>query len=301
MMTHLSKETSIAYLATSDFAAVTNAKAGELAQECVVTSSMQVLEKMKEPSRVDAYLFCLCTQGRARVLVNLQEIELQPNMFFLAAPKHVLQLIEQQDFEGRLLLVSSQLFSRVYIDTKQLMPLSIEAQQPHFTFSESDAKALLAYMDMISDEMSSGEKRFGFELITSLVVTMMYKIGSLVSYSMKEISKVEGAGSRAEDYFKQFIRVLSRFYLQERAVSFYAEKLNITPKYLTTLIKRVSGRSVSDWIDYYVIVEAKTMLKFSDRSIQEISNELHFANQSFFGSYFRRNVGMSPSQYRASC
>lgn len=301
MMTHLPKETSIIHLAASDFAAAINAKSGALAQECVVTSSMQILEMLREPSRIDAYLFFLCTGGRARLLVNLQEVELQPNMFFLAAPKHVLQLVEQQDFEGRLLLISSQLFGRLHIDTKQLMPLSIEAHRPHFAFSEQEAKALSAYMDLISNELSGSERGFGFELITSLLVTMMYKIGSLVYHLMKDAPKVEGVGSRAEDYFKQFIRVLSQFYLQERAVSFYAAKLNITPKYLTTLIKRVSGRSVSDWIDYYVIVEAKTMLKYSDRSIQEISNALNFANQSFFGSYFRRNVGMSPSQYRAKC
>ena len=82
-------------------------------------------------------------------------------------------------------------------------------------------------------------------------------------------------------------------------VGFYADRLRVTPKYLTTLIKKASGRSVSAWIDYYVIGEAKTLLKYSDRSIYEISKELNFPNQSFFGSYFRRYVGVSPSQYRS--
>ena len=82
-------------------------------------------------------------------------------------------------------------------------------------------------------------------------------------------------------------------------IGFYARQLCITPKYLTTLIKRISGQSVSEWIDNYVILEAKTLLKYSTMSIQEIAYYLNFPNQSFFGSYFKRNTGMSPSQYKA--
>ena len=82
-------------------------------------------------------------------------------------------------------------------------------------------------------------------------------------------------------------------------MGFYARQLCITPKYLTTLIKRISGLSVSEWIDNYVIIEAKTLLKYSTMSIQEIAYYLNFPNQSFFGSYFKHNTGMSPSQYKA--
>ena len=82
-------------------------------------------------------------------------------------------------------------------------------------------------------------------------------------------------------------------------MGFYARQLCITPKYLTTLIKRISGLSVSEWIDNYVILVAKTLLKYSTMSIQEIAYYLNFPNQSFFGSYFKRNTGMSPSQYKA--
>ena len=82
-------------------------------------------------------------------------------------------------------------------------------------------------------------------------------------------------------------------------MGYYARQLCITPKYLTTLIKRISGKSVSEWIDSYVILEARTLLKYSNMSVQEIAYYLNFPNQSFFGSYFKRNTGMSPSQYKA--
>jgi AraC-like DNA-binding protein len=105
--------------------------------------------------------------------------------------------------------------------------------------------------------------------------------------------------NRAEEYFKQFTHLLGEHFREERSVGFYARQLCITPKYLTTLIKRISGQSVSEWIDNYVILEAKTLLKYSTMSIQEIAYYLNFPNQSFFGSYFKRNTGMSPSQYKA--
>ena len=105
--------------------------------------------------------------------------------------------------------------------------------------------------------------------------------------------------NRAEEYFKQFTHLLGEHFREERSVGFYARQLCITPKYLTTLIKRISGQSVSEWIDNYVILEAKTLLKYSTMSIQEIAYYLNFPNQSCFGSYFKRNTGMSPSQYKA--
>ncbi len=82
-------------------------------------------------------------------------------------------------------------------------------------------------------------------------------------------------------------------------MGFYARELCITPKYLTTLIRRVSGKSVSEWIDIYVVLEAKALLRFSNRSVQEVAYALNFPNQSFFGSYFKRITGMSPSEFRA--
>ena len=82
-------------------------------------------------------------------------------------------------------------------------------------------------------------------------------------------------------------------------MSFYAKQLNITPKYLSSVVKEVSGKTAARWIDESVILEAKALLKYSGMSIQEIAYYLNFPNQSFFGSYFKRNTGMSPSQYKA--
>ena len=87
-------------------------------------------------------------------------------------------------------------------------------------------------------------------------------------------------------------------YKQERSISFYAEKLCLTPKYLSSVIKQATGKLAGTWIDECVILEAKTQLKCSGKSIQQIAEELNFANQSFFGKYFKHHTGMSPSKYK---
>jgi AraC-like DNA-binding protein len=81
-------------------------------------------------------------------------------------------------------------------------------------------------------------------------------------------------------------------------VGFYAKKLCMAPKYLSAVIKEKTGKSAFEWINDYVILEAKSLLKSTNMTIQQISDELNFANQSFFGKYFKRLAGMSPKSYR---
>lgn len=104
--------------------------------------------------------------------------------------------------------------------------------------------------------------------------------------------------SRKEDLFERFIRAVSESYKEERSVSYYADKMFLTAKHLSTVVKEISGKTAGEWIDSLVVLEAKALLKSSEMSIQEIADELHFANQSFFGKYFKHHTGMSPKEYR---
>jgi AraC-like DNA-binding protein len=96
----------------------------------------------------------------------------------------------------------------------------------------------------------------------------------------------------------QFLQLAEQHFKQERQVGFYAKKLCLTPKYLSHIIKSATGKSANDWIDAYVLLEAKALLKSSKLSIQQIADELHFADQSIFGKYFKRLAGLSPKEYR---
>ncbi len=104
--------------------------------------------------------------------------------------------------------------------------------------------------------------------------------------------------SRQSELTNQFIRLVERNYTKQRELKFYAQKLALTPKHISLVVKRTSGKSATEWIEKYVILDAITQLTSTDKSIKEIAYDLGFPSQSFFGKYFLRVTGVSPAQYR---
>jgi AraC-like DNA-binding protein len=124
---------------------------------------------------------------------------------------------------------------------------------------------------------------------------MFYDLSNVVQRMLNTDSMRQ---TRAEIIFTKFIKLLEGNFKQERRVGWYAEQLNITPKYLSETIKNVSRRTPNEWIDNYVTIEMRIQLRNSTKSIKEIAEEMNFANQSFLGKYFKEHVGISPSEYR---
>lgn len=104
--------------------------------------------------------------------------------------------------------------------------------------------------------------------------------------------------SRAQQLFKKFMQLVNNYHDQERSLQFYADKMFLTPKYISGMIKSYSGKSALDWINEYVMLEARMMLRYTDMTVQEIAYRLNFPTQSAFGKYFKQQVGVSPKKYR---
>ena len=104
---------------------------------------------------------------------------------------------------------------------------------------------------------------------------------------------------RANVIFDEFKHLLLLYFRAERSVSFYADKLFITPKYLSTVVKEISGISPKEWISNITLQEIKYKLLYSSISVKEIAYSLNFPNCSFFGKYFKTHIGISPTRYRA--
>ena len=106
--------------------------------------------------------------------------------------------------------------------------------------------------------------------------------------------------NRNQEIYSRFIQAVQKNYVQERSITYYADLLCISPKYLSQVIKNVTGRLAGEWISDYVILEAKALLKSNKYTVQQGCDMLNFANQSFFGKYFKRKTGMSPKAYMKS-
>ena len=107
----------------------------------------------------------------------------------------------------------------------------------------------------------------------------------------------ENRKKRANEIFEKFICYVKHHCSSEHNVGFYADKLCITPKYLTTLSKEISGKTAKEWIHLYILLETKTLLENTNLTIKEVSNKMCFENQSHFGKFFKRYIGMSPKEY----
>lgn len=270
--------------------------------ECIAAAnSASEMEIFRFPSRLNALIIGVGTEGETSLTSNLQEFRLKKDSLFIFSPKHILQVQSNNRFKAHLIVIAPDFLKRINIDTKRMMPLFLQfGSLPCMELTHAESQSLRSFISMVEQELKGSETDFSSEIIGGLIAATIYKVGDILTHYLTEHPEVDSPiHNRAEEYFRQFTELLGEHYKHERSVGFYARQLCITPKYLTTLIKRISGKSVSEWIDNYVILEAKTLLKYSNMSVQEIAYYLNFPNQSFFGSYFKRNAGMSPSQYKA--
>ena len=269
--------------------------------ECIAANSASEMEIFRFPSRLNALIIGVGTEGETSLTSNLQEFRLKKDSLFIFSPKHILQVQSNNRFKAHLIVIAPDFLKRINIDTKRMMPLFLQfGSLPCMELTHAESQSLRSFISMVEQELKGSETDFSSEIIGGLIAATIYKVGDILTHYLTEHPEVDSPiHNRAEEYFRQFTELLGEHYKHERSVGFYARQLCITPKYLTTLIKRISGKSVSEWIDSYVILEAKTLLKYSNMSVQEIAYYLNFPNQSFFGSYFKRNAGMSPSQYKA--
>lgn len=272
-----------------------------LMRECITASSDSQMQVFRFPCRIDAFIIGVGTEGETSVSFNLHEFRLKKDSMFIFTPKNILQVNSQQYFKADVIAISPDFMRRINIDIKNMIPLFLKfVENPALTLTPEESRSMRGMIAQIERETRGPETHFSFDIVSGLIAATIYKVGDIMYHYLAEHPEEQNnSHNRAEEYFKQFTHLLGEHFHEERSVGFYARQLCITPKYLTTLIKRISGQSVSEWIDNYVILEAKTLLKYSTMSIQEIAYYLNFPNQSFFGSYFKRNTGMSPSQYKA--
>lgn len=132
-------------------------------------------------------------------------------------------------------------------------------------------------------------------MLKHLVMVLISMISEVYSNLPNSKSFVK---NRTHEIIDDFYLLISKHANQQRSVAFYAEKLHLTPQYLSTFLKQKTGKSALQWIDHITILHAKTLLKSSNFSIKEISNALHFEETSVFSRYFRRIAGVSPKTYR---
>lgn len=275
----------------------------EWERACFVEDGITVTENMSAapipngPRRINFILLALCTRGEARYTVDMQEQTVRQNDVIIISERHVIDNYETSpDIAGICISLSVKFFYETISNVSDISALFLFSKNhPVVSLSQQEADTFKSYFYMLKDKIADRENHYRRELARTLVLAMFYDMSNVIYRVQQRYDKRQ---TRADVIFTRFIHMVEENFRQERRVGWYAEQMCITPKYLSETVKSVSKRTPNEWIDRYVTLEMRLMLRNSTKSIKEIAIDLNFPNQSFLGKYFKEHVGVSPSEYR---
>lgn len=251
----------------------------------------------KDPRRMNFLILALCTEGEATYTLDTQEMRIQKNDVLLILDRHVVSnFTASKDLKALCIIISVKFFFESIRNVGDVSSLLLLSRNfPVIKLSQEETETFQSYFYLLKTKAADKQNKYRRKLVSTLILAMFYDLSNVVQRMLNTDSMRQ---TRAEIIFTKFIKLLEGNFKQERRVGWYAEQLNITPKYLSETIKNVSRRTPNEWIDNYVTIEMRIQLRNSTKSIKEIAEEMNFANQSFLGKYFKEHVGISPSEYR---
>ncbi len=253
--------------------------------------------KSKTPLILDAgVVVFVCLEGEGKIVVDMQTINIRRGSFVILLPYSVIQLADISD-DTKITLIATGMGFLEKLTLSQPVENYIERirEMPCLQLSENQleqAKDIYLFVEKLYKEATGPLKQ---EIRNSLLTLLALEIVTLFAEN-KEAGN--SRLSRQDQVFRNFTISLAKNVSQHRTVEFYANEASLTPKYFSTVIKKRSGKLPMDWITERTIVLIKFLLQNSDKSIQEISNNLNFPNQSFFTRYFKNHTGFTPTAFR---
>lgn len=256
---------------------------------------------MNHPVKFSFSIAFFCITGRIHVRLNLQNFELHRNDLLIVLENSIGEYLGM-DEETQIAVIA---FSSEYFQTALQIEATMSLQRrlyssPLCHLNDKAMKESLAIYRLMKDKIKETDNPFRKGALLGYTQVLTYNAYKYLLDSDKDKDMPEEKSSRKEELYNMFISEVQKNYTKERSISWYADKLCVTPKYLSRVVHQVSGRFAGDWISDFVILEAKAMLKSRRYTIQQITASLNFANQSFFGRYFKDKVGCSPSEYQKS-
>ena len=258
---------------------------------------------LQYPFRVDCYLAAYCVEGSVNCSVNLTDYHLTTGTLLLITPGNILRISQSDELDRNLrvtlICVSASYISNIGINPSKVLVEAVEVlRDPCIHLSDDEAEMLHKYVNLALD-ITKTDSQFVKESIGGLVSSVFYQFaGFLANSKRREDMEKPVRTTRQRQMLEQFMKLAINDHAREHLVGYYADKMCVTPKYLSKIVKETSGRSVPDWLSELLILDAKNMLRHTDMPIKEISARLYFPSQSFFFRFFKNHTGQTPTQYR---
>ena len=246
------------------------------------------------PFRMDVSAGFVCIRGTSEYSVNLKPYTATAPCLITILPGQILEYkYISDDFTGLFVILSPKFADSLISNTSEHLPLfNFFRENPVIPLDKVVLGRMIGFFELL--KQMAQEKNHPYRLETVRYLTLAFLYGAGDFHPLSENRKI----SHQEMLVENFMNLVRTHHKKQRELRFYAKKMTISPKYLSKVIKETSGRPANDWIDDHVTLEAKALLKSTNMNIQQISEELNFPSQSFFGKYFKRVTGMSPSEYK---
>ena len=246
---------------------------------------------------IQGAVLLLIKHGKCTIELDLKKYILTDQTCVVALPNQIARISQiSKDIKFISVACSLAMVENLMSFVNEAISFFIKAkQQPVLKLDSFEyGNILQSFNFLIAKIKSSRQNPYNFQIVQNAMLTLAYECIGILT----KTDNIEQPSSKKEVLFNSFINLVSKNHKQEHSVSYYAIKLFITPKYLTRVIEEISHKPAKRWIDDYIVLEAKMMLRSTPKTIQEISDELNFPDMSFFGKFFKRMTGMSPKAYR---
>ena len=252
-------------------------------------------EAISKPHKFDFFLIAYHKAGSAILEIDMEKYD-------LSEPANIIRLLPGQivafnntspDFDVDVVIMSKSFVDNLLVFVNGGVPFSFDKRYNavvRIAGREKMASMFIKVIRHILDE--NAENPYKSKIVQHVLMAIFY--------SSENISRteVEKPRTNADILSKEFLALVKEHFREERQLKFYADKMCITPRYLSRVVKECTQFSAADWIERFVVLEARALLKSTNMTVQQISDELNFPSQTFFGKYFKRRVGLSPKEYR---
>lgn len=253
------------------------------------------------PCRFDGYIVYFCVKGNFSVNINLRSYNIRENSLIFYVPGNIFhfeELKKLKDTECVLVAASNNLISSLRFDFGRLYDNSLTAMEnPCIRLNEEEFEMCRKYYSLTTSLLTS-KQPFLKDSLMCLGSSLFYYLGSLWKNRIVKADSETNGSLRTKIVFESFMKLVLEHHNTERSIAFYANKLCLSPKYLSQLVKKVSGKSAPEWIDSFVVLEAKNLLRYSDMGIKEVSYKLNFNSPAIFYRFFKAHTGLTPMEYR---
>lgn len=255
----------------------------------------EILNLYRQSCRLEACIFALCLEGQLKASINLNDIEVGPNELITLLPGTIIQFYEHsENVKIAFIAYSSHCIHYSNGLKKGSEAFSLPFSIPTAKLDELTTSYLHDYIALFA-RITTGPKKLPIDLaqasLQSMLLTVSYIYSNMPASQTPSISKQQTLCNR-------FFQLVIEHYATHRQSAFYAEQLGVTPQYLSTVVKEITGKNVLDIIAHVVIMDARRKLRSTKMTIQEIGYSLGFPNPSFFGKYFKRYANTTPQTYR---